>query len=94
MRERDELNAMQKLGAEAEAFIVSPLGRHLIAKAEDEVAAAVEQLKTHEPTDTEGIRRIQNDIRVAESFNYWLAEAVQSGINAISAMELMDAPDA
>ena len=34
------------------------------------------------PEDSGQIRAIQHIIQVAESIQYWLAEAIQSGLNA------------
>jgi microcompartment protein CcmL/EutN len=93
MRDGEALTAAMKLGAEAEAFIVSPLGKFLIQRAEDQIETAVEALKRCDPDDAKAIRAVQNEIRIAEDVQYWLAEAVQAGHNAISALEMMDAPD-
>lgn len=93
MRDNEELKRVQGLGEEAERFIVSPLGKFLIERAEDEVAEATEALKVVDADDAREIRILQNKIKTGEDFQYWLADAVQAGHNAIEAMALMEAPD-
>lgn len=93
MRDNEQLMKIQALGEEAERFITSPLGKFMIERAEGEVKDAVEALKVIDPTDTQEIRILQNKIKTGEDFQYWLAEAVQDGTNAIEAMALMEAPD-
>lgn len=70
------------LGFQAEAFLLSDLGRYLVKRAEDEVEAAVEQLKRAAPDNPVEIRAIQHKIHVAEAIQYWLADAIQAGQNA------------
>lgn len=67
---------------EVEAFLMSDIGRYLTKRAEAEVESAVELMKEADPEDAKAIRGLQNTIRVAESVLYWLADAVQSGLNA------------
>jgi len=69
-------------GMEVEAFLQSDIGRYLVKRADGEVEAAVEALKEADPEDAKSIRGLQNTIRVAESIQYWLADAIQSGMNA------------
>lgn len=69
-------------GMEVEAFLQSEIGRYLTKRAEAEVEAAVEVLKVADPDDVKSIRGLQNTIKVAESVLYWLADAIQSGLNA------------
>lgn len=76
------------LGFDVEAFFGSPLGKYLIKRAEDEVDAAVEELKRADPDNAKAIRDLQNTITRAESFQYWLGDAVNAGKNA--QLELLD----
>lgn len=69
-------------GFVVEAFLTSDVGRYLIARAEDEIADAVGKLKTIDPNDAPAIQSLQNIVHRAESIQYWLAEAVQEGMNA------------
>jgi hypothetical protein len=69
-------------GMEVEAFLQSDIGRYLTKRAEAEVEAAVEVMKSVDPEDVKSVRGLQNTIKVAESVLYWLADAIQSGLNA------------
>lgn len=70
------------LGFQVEAFLQSDIGRYLVQRAEAQVEEAVEKLKRCDPENSTQIRAIQHDIQVAEGIQYWLAEAIQSGLNA------------
>lgn len=70
------------LGFQVEAFLQSDIGRYLVQRAEAQVEEAVEKLKRCDPENSTQIRAIQHDIQVAEDIQYWLAEAIQSGLNA------------
>lgn len=73
-------------GIEVEAFLNSPIGRYLVRRAHQEVDEAVEGLKKADPTDVRRITELQNLIHRAESFDSWLAEAVQEGWAAEQAL--------
>ena len=70
------------LGFQVEAFLQSDIGRYLVQRAEAQVEESVEKLKRCDPENSTQIRAIQHDIQVAEAIQYWLAEAIQSGLNA------------
>jgi pyrroloquinoline quinone (PQQ) biosynthesis protein C len=78
---REIVNAID-FGIEVEAFIRSKVGQYLIHRAESEVTDALEALKEVNPTDAEAVRALQNQIKRAESIQYWMAEAIQEGVNA------------
>lgn len=69
-------------GFEVQAFLESNLGRYLIGRAEGQIEEAVEKLKYVDPENATQIRALQHLIHVAEDIQYWLAEAVQAGLNA------------
>lgn len=70
------------IGADAEAFVLSPLGKYLIGRSERELEQAVNELKYVQPHDTHTITELQFRIRVAESVPQWLADAIQEGQHA------------
>lgn len=82
------------LGRETELFLNTPLGGYLIRRTESEIQSGVERLKYADPEDAPRIRQLQSDIRRAESFQNWLAEAVQAGNQAIASIEGEGADDA
>ena len=70
-----------RLGAEAQTFRSSNLGRYL----EERAALEVEKLKEALVTETsiEGGREIRTRIAVARQFSSWLDEAINEGLMAI-----------
>ena len=77
-----ELTTTIDFGFQVEAFIKSPIGTFLIARAEGEIEDALEGLKKVSPNDPAAIVDLQNRVYRAESIQYWLAEAIQTGMNA------------
>jgi len=77
---REIVNAID-FGIEVEAFIRSRVGQHLIKRAEGDIADALEALKEVAPEDAPAIRVLQGQIKRAESIQYWMAEAIQEGVN-------------
>jgi hypothetical protein len=77
-----QVHAAIDFGFEVEAFLKSRLGSYLIKRAEADIEIAVEKLKTADPDDAKSIRVLQNEIYRAEAIQYWMAEAIQGGINA------------
>lgn len=82
------------LGIDAEAFVLSPLGKYLVACSEREVEDAVEKLKRVDPRDVHKVATLLHAIRVAEAVPRWLAEAIQAGHNAEQQMVMEKAEDA
>lgn len=84
----EEVREIQKsidLSFQVEAFLQSDIGRYLIARADEEIEAACEALKRIDPELPSKIREQQHIIHVAESIQYWLADAIQAGHNAAEA---------
>lgn len=69
-------------GFEVQAFLTSDIGAYLVSRAETEIDEAVEALKRCDPEDSKAIRALQYKVAVAESVQYWLGEAITSGVNA------------
>lgn len=74
-----DLMADLRLGIEAEAFLVSDIGRYLAQRAECERDEALADFRAVDPTDSEKVRQIQNRIWRAETFVGWLTEAINVG---------------
>jgi hypothetical protein len=66
-------------GVEVERFLDSTIGQYLTKRATETANSALEQLGTVDPTDTNKIRALQNDVRVADYVITWLSEAIVSG---------------
>lgn len=80
--ELTQIRAQIAFGMDCKAFMESQLGRYLTAKAHADIDAALESLKTASPTNADGIRKLQNDVKCAENFLLWIGEAVTEGENA------------
>ena len=80
-----EIQQSIDLSFQVEAFLLSPIGKYLIGRAEEEIESATEVLKRIDPEDPKSIRVQQQIIQVAESVQYWLADAIQAGHNAAEA---------
>jgi len=81
----DDLEMLKRdarFGLEVESFLASPVGRYLCQRAEEEVTAALQELKTVDPTDALTVRALQNKVWRGEQIQYWLGEAVTAGRNA------------
>ena len=78
----DPLVAQATFGREVELFLRSDIGDFLIKRSEEEIAEAVQALKTVAPWRRRRIQELQNAIKVAEKFQFWLADAISAGNQA------------
>ena len=86
----DPLVRAAVFGRQVEDFLSSDIGRHIAARASDEIDAALHQLKSISPRFFWGrrkIARLQEQIAVAERVISWLADAVTEGRQATQALE-------
>ena len=81
-RELTQIRAQIAFGMDVQAFMRSSIGQYLTARANNDVEAALESLKTVDPEDAKAIRKLQNDAKCAESFLLWMGEAVTEGENS------------
>lgn len=77
---REIMNAID-FGIEVEAFIRSKVGQYLIKRAEQDIDDALEAMKEVDPDNANAVRALQGQIKRAESVQYWMAEAIQEGVN-------------
>lgn len=87
---KDQLFHEAKLGIEAETFAHSDLGKYLIGRAEEERGLAIEKLLQTPAHDTFNIERLQAQAWRADSFQGWLAEAIQNGFYAEEQIKVID----
>jgi len=85
--ETDTLYAEGVLGADAESFIKSELGRVVMGLAHESAQDAYRQLKDCDPSDAKLIAKLQGYIWRAESFEQWLTELIIAGEQAIHTLE-------
>jgi hypothetical protein len=93
MSEARELLQRVGLGVEAEQFLGSNLGRYLIERAESERDDAVGELKEANAEDPKAIRNLQARIWRAESVQFWLADLINDGRNALHELQAREATD-
>ena len=79
----EELIAEAEIGEEARKFLESDLGKTLLGMAQQEILVAQEELETVDPANTEKIRHLQNQAKIARNFESWLTELITKGENAI-----------
>lgn len=89
----DERRARIAIGLDAEHFVLSKVGRHVLKRADDQRDAALQGLADVNPEDPQKIRELQNTVRCVAWFHEWLAELVQDGYQAFEEAEQDDAHD-
>lgn len=82
MTEENQLRASAILGADAEAFMRSPLGNEMLKQADKEIAEATAALVAADPDDIKANRDLRNTITVAKMFGQWLRDTAVIGQNA------------
>ena len=85
--DNDELIERAAFGKQVELFWGSRVGSYLRDRAQECYTTAIQQLKTHDPTDARGVQRLQNEIWKAEEFERWLSEAVLDGMKSLEILE-------
>ncbi len=81
-----ELMESAATGEAAKLFLQSDLGRHLTARAADDVDAAIEKLIEADPNDAAQIMALQTEIKVAKQAIIYLTDAISTGDNAMRAL--------
>jgi hypothetical protein len=88
--ENDELFARAAFGQQVDQFWLSQIGNYLQTRAREEYTAALESLKSCDPTDARLVMKLQGDIWRTEAFEKWLSEAILDGIKALDLVENSD----
>lgn len=83
MSDDDELIAEAEIGEDARKFVESDLGKILLGMAQQQVAAAQEELETVDPSDTKKVVTLQNQAKNGRNFEAWLAELISKGEQAL-----------
>ena len=83
----DDLSDVAHFGQNVQEFLLSPIGRYLAGRAQEEADTGLELLWTVAPWRTRRIRQLQNQVQVAEWFQQWLGNAVADGLNAQQILE-------
>jgi len=77
------LLAQGSIGADADDFMKSELGRTMVGLARVEAKVAMDALKAVDAEDVKGIRKLQNEIWLAERFEGWLVQLIMRGRQAL-----------
>jgi hypothetical protein len=85
--ESNELLERAAFGKQVELFWGSAIGQYLQNRARDQYTAAVQELKTVDPTDWRAVAKLQQSMVIAENFESWLSEAVIDGAKALELLE-------
>lgn len=93
MSEERELLHKVGMSMEAEAFLGSNLGRYIVAQAEAERENAIKTLIEADPDDAKAIRDLQNRIWLADSMQFWLANLILDGKNAMHELQARETTD-
>lgn len=79
------------LGQQVRGFVDSEIGKYLLSRADERAEGALHQLAGVDPEDAPAIRRLQNEIRVADHFREFLLDAVDRGDDAMALLETNEA---
>lgn len=93
MSSERELLQRVAMGMEAEQFLGSNLGRYIVSRAEAERDDAIADLKEADAEDARNIRDLQARIWRAESVQFWLADLINDGRNAMHEIQEREASD-
>ena len=81
-----ELMESAATGEAAKMFLQSDLGRHLTARASEDVEAAIDRLIDADPNNSAQILALQTEIKVAQQAIIYLTDAISTGDNAMRAL--------
>lgn len=81
-REGRRLFGQAQLTFVMEDWLRSPVGSYLVARAEKQRAEALEKLATTSPENAPAIRELQTRIRISDSWQQWIADAITEGQQA------------
>lgn len=78
-QDRAERLKVVALGIEAERFLTSPLGRYFITRAEHQREEALANLIGADPHKADLVQRLQNEVRLVDMVQQWIADAITEG---------------
>ena len=79
-----------QFGKQIEAFWNSQIGNYLRTRARECYTSAIVRLKNADATDVRAVMEAQNDAKVAEWFEDWLAQGIQDGITSLNILQGKD----
>jgi hypothetical protein len=74
-------------GEQVEQFLESDIGKYLLARAEEQREVALLRLTKANPWRRSYIQRCQNEVKVVDMFQQWLADSILEGKAALAVLE-------
>lgn len=87
MIESEALLDLAVLGEQVDQFCKSDVGKYLLSHCEREVNAGLSELKQADCNNPVEVWQAQSRIRIAESMEHWLKEAILAGLKAQQILE-------
>lgn len=87
MNESEMLLEVAVLGEQIDQFFKSDIGKHLLAHCDREIYAGMSELKQADCNNPKEVWEAQARVRVAESIEGWLREALMAGLKAREVLE-------
>lgn len=75
------------LGAEVERFLATPIGIRMLEHVESQRNDAVNAFSRVDITDAGALSRIQMQLKMADQFQQWLADALSEAAEAVRVIE-------
>lgn len=86
----DELFREAKFMFEVTDFLETPIGRYLVARSDEEIERSLQALSKVDPENAKAVRELQTKIRVASSWQDWLADVITEGRNAHQQLQQLE----
>ena len=80
--DRIKLAEQVELGMEVKAFLSGRVGQYLLDRADEDRKEALDALAEADPEDAKAIRALQNKVKVIDSVQIWLADAINEATAA------------
>jgi hypothetical protein len=93
MRKEELRDAFEiaRFGITVEQFMLSPVGKYLINRAEMDRDKAIDDFKKVDSNDAQAVRAVQDRICTPDKIVKWLTEAIEGGRSAQDAIEETEA---
>lgn len=88
---QEDMVRRAEIGIEAESFLRSRLGKHLLRKADEERANWLDRLIEADPEDAKLQRSIRLELKAIDSTIKWLMEAINAGDSAREQLSTLEA---